>query len=139
MLVCIWKVHKLFECDKSGRTQMARKENTATEDSRERNPEAAARAFLKSSTEEQAAATRSSGPHVGVDITGTKWEPKECERIGCPDAQSFIRLPHGTHHGLGTGVLQVFGEVLQQQQQAKGGPSLPDRKISQLREDGFLE
>ncbi|KAF4345871.1 hypothetical protein FBEOM_162 [Fusarium beomiforme] len=124
---------------KPGRSQMASKEKAAAEESRQRDPEAAARAFLKLSPEEQAAATRSGGPPVGVDVTGTKWEPTECEEIGGPDAQSFIELPDGTHHGLGAGVLRVSEEELQRQLKAKGKPALSDKKIAQLREDGFLE
>ncbi|KAF5565484.1 hypothetical protein FPHYL_4177 [Fusarium phyllophilum] len=124
---------------KPGRSQMASKEKTTADESRQRDPEAASRAFLKLSPEEQAAAAKSGGPPIGVDITGTKWEPKECEEIGGPDAQSFIELPDGTHHGLGAGVLQVTEEELQRQLKAKGKPALSDKKISQLREDGFLE
>ncbi|KAH7186233.1 uncharacterized protein B0J16DRAFT_385267 [Fusarium flagelliforme] len=118
---------------------MASKENNATEDSLKRDPEAARRAFLRLSPEEQAAAARSGGPPVGVDITGTKWEAKECEEIGGPDVESFIELPDGTHHGLGAGVLRVTEEELQKQLMAKGKPALSDSKIAQLREDGFLE
>jgi hypothetical protein len=121
-----------------GRTQMASKEKTATEDSRERDPEAASRAFLKLSPEEQAAAARSDGPPIGVDITGTKWQAKECEEIGGPDTQSFIELPDGTHHGLGAGVLRVSEEELQRQLKAEGKPALPAKRIAELRENGFL-
>ncbi|KAF5696605.1 hypothetical protein FGLOB1_13400 [Fusarium globosum] len=124
---------------KPGRSQMASKEKTAAEESRQHDPEAASRAFLKLGPEEQAAAAKSGGPPVGFDITGTKWEPKECEEIGGPDAQSFIELPDGTYHGLGAGVLQVSEEELQRQLKAKGKPALSVKKISQLREDGFLE
>ncbi|CEI67877.1 hypothetical protein FVEN_g7839 [Fusarium venenatum] len=124
---------------KPGRTQMASKEKTEIEDSLKRNPEAAARQFLKLSPEEQAAAAHTGGPPVGTDITGTKWEPKECEEIGGPDAQSFVELPDGTYHGFGPGVLQVSEEELQRQLKAKGKPPLSDKKIAELRENGFLE
>ena len=109
---------------------MASKENKATEESLRRDPEAAQRAFLQLSPEEQAAAARSGGPPVGVDITGTKWEAKECEEIGRPDVESFIELPDGTHHGLGAGVLRATEEELQNQLGAKGKPALSDRKIA---------
>ncbi|CAF3522623.1 hypothetical protein SNK03_003964 [Fusarium graminearum] len=122
-----------------GRTQMASKEKTGVEESLVRDPEAATRAFLKLSPEEQAAAAHTGGPPVGADITGTKWEPKECEEIGGPDAQSFIELPDGTHHGLGAGVLQVSEQELQRQLKAKGKPALSDKRIAELRENGFLE
>ena len=117
---------------------MARKENKATEESLRRDPEAAQRAFLQLSPEEQAAASQSGGPPIGVDITGTNWEAKECEEIGGPDAESFIELPDGTYHGLGAGILRVTEEELQKQLKAKGKPALSDSKIAQLREDGFV-
>ncbi|KAJ4115386.1 hypothetical protein NW768_011238 [Fusarium equiseti] len=118
---------------------MASKEKTATDDSLKRDPEAAQRSFLQLSQEEQAAAARSGGPPVGVDVTGTKWEAKECEEIGGPNVESFIELPDGTHHGLGAGVLRVTEEELRKQLKAKGKPALSDSKIAQLLEDGFLK
>ncbi|CAG7558810.1 unnamed protein product [Fusarium equiseti] len=118
---------------------MADKQKTATEDSLRRDPEAVKRAFLQLSPEEQAAASHSGGPPVGVDITGTKWEAKECEEIRGPDVESFIELPDGTHHGLGAGVLRVTEEELQKQLKAKGKPALSESKVAQLHEDGFLE
>ena len=118
---------------------MTSKENKATEESVRRDPEAAQRALLQLSPEKQAAAARSGGPPVGVDITGTKWEAKECEEIGGPDVESFIELSDGTYHNLGAGVLRVIEEELQKQLKAKGKPALSDSKIAQLREDGFVE
>ncbi|KAI1071036.1 hypothetical protein LB507_011492 [Fusarium sp. FIESC RH6] len=118
---------------------MASKENKATEESLRRDPEAAQRAFPQVSPEEQAAAAKSGGPPNVVDITGTKWEAKECEEIGGPDVESFIDLPDGTYHSLGAGVLRVTEEELQKQLKAKGKPALSDSKIAQLREDGLVE
>ena len=118
---------------------MASKENKATEESLRRDPEAAQRAFLQLSPEEQAAAVKSGGPPIGVDITGTKWEAKKCEEIGGPDVESFVELSDGTYHGLGPGVLRVAEEELQNQLKAKGKPALSDSKIAQLREDGFVD
>lgn len=124
---------------KPGRTQMASKEKKETDESLKRDPKAAERAFLQLNPEEQAAAARCGGPPVGVDITGTKLEAKECEEIGGQDVESFIELPDGTHHGLGAGVLRVSEEELQKQLKAKGKPALSDSKIAQRREDRSLE
>ncbi|RGP66698.1 hypothetical protein FSPOR_6438 [Fusarium sporotrichioides] len=120
-------------------SKIASKEKTAIEGSLKRDPEAAARAFLNLSPEEQAAAALSGGPPAGINITGTTWETKECEEIGGLDVQSFIELPDGTYHGLGAGVLRVSEEELQRQLKAEGKLALSDKRIMELCENGFLE
>ncbi|KAG9255086.1 uncharacterized protein F5Z01DRAFT_620858 [Emericellopsis atlantica] len=69
---------------------------------------------------------------------GTQDEGGACEQISWANAEIFIDLPDGTHHGLGRGTPNVTEGELQRQLKAAGKPELSEEKIAQLREDKIV-